>query len=58
MYTLTTKEKLFSPSDIGLYRDDGLGVIRGTPRNADKLKKSMEAVFKKLGFKIEVEHSI
>ena len=34
-------------SGIGLYRDDGLAVARGSGRQLDVMRKKLEAVFKK-----------
>ena len=41
--------------DIGLYRDDGLAACRTTPRNYEKIKKSICAIFKELDLKITIK---
>ena len=44
--------------DVGLYRDDGLGVIHNTPREAENIKKKLCKVFKDLGLQITVETNL
>lgn len=41
--------------NFGLYRDDGLGAIRSSPRQAENLKKKLCAIFRRLDLKITVE---
>jgi len=41
--------------NIGLYRDDGLIIIRDTPREVEKLKKCLCTIFKTLGLQITIE---
>ena len=41
--------------NFGLYRDDGLGVIKGTPRQVENLKKSMCQTFKDLNLRITID---
>ena len=38
-----------------LYRDDGLGITRSTPRQTEKLRQSIIDVFKKHGLKITIK---
>ena len=38
--------------DNGLYRDDALGVVETTPRNAEKIRQSIISIMGELGFKI------
>jgi hypothetical protein len=40
---------------FGLYRDDGLGAIRATPRQVENIKKSLCALFKEHSLRITVE---
>ena len=46
--------------NLGLYRDDGLGVCTMTPRQVDKIKKEMCKIFGNYGLKItiDVNHKI
>ena len=44
-----------SSTNFGLYRDDGLGIITGTPRQVEKIKKSVCKIFKDNGFTITIE---
>ena len=41
--------------DVGLYRDDGLGISRQTPRRTDQIKKKICKVFTNNGLKITIE---
>ena len=40
---------------FGLYRDDGLGVIKATPRKVDSIKKDLCTIFNNYGLKITIE---
>ena len=55
LYHLTSTKKLFSPSSLGLYRDDGLAIIRGPGAAQVQLQKEVIAAFKELGFSITTE---
>ena len=50
---LTNSEGPFEKSTVRLYRDDGLGVARGTDRTRNKIREQIEKIFHELGFKIE-----
>jgi hypothetical protein len=41
--------------NFGLYRDDGLGVIRATPRKIEIIKKYICSIFNNHGLKITIE---
>ena len=41
--------------DFGLYRDDGLGVSKATPRQTDLIKKKLCTIFSKNGLRITIE---
>lgn len=41
--------------NIGLYRDDGLGIINNTPRETENLKKKLCRIFKDCGLNITIE---
>jgi hypothetical protein len=40
---------------FGLYKDDGLGIIKATPRQVEIIKKDQCALFNKHGLKITIE---
>ena len=40
---------------FGLYRDDGLGIIKATPRQKELIKKELCALFNNHGLKITIE---
>ena len=40
---------------FGLYRDDGLGIIKATPREVENIKKSLCFIFQTYGLKITIE---
>ena len=42
-------------NSFGLYRDDGLGVIKETSRRIEQIKKDLCALFKKHGLRITIE---
>ena len=41
--------------NVGIYRDDGLGVCDLTPRGVEKMKKKMSAIFRKHKLEITIE---
>ena len=41
--------------DFGLYRDDGLGITKASPRQTEKIKKDLCNIFGKHGLKITIE---
>ena len=55
-FGLSELSKAIPDGNIGLYRDDGLGVIWDTPRNsADRIRKEIIKVFKNLGLNITIQ---
>ena len=44
--------------NMGLYRDDGLGVAQGSGRQMDKLTASLQGIFARHGLSIKDEHSM
>ena len=47
---------MFEKNLVGLYRDDGLAVLRNcTARTADRIRKSVESIFKSYDLKITAE---
>ena len=55
LHHLTATKKLFDPSSLGLYRDDGLAVVKGPGSKIDRLRKDVICAFQELGFKITTE---
>ena len=41
--------------DFGLYRDDGLGITKASPRQTEKVQKNLCDIFRKHGLKITIE---
>jgi len=61
LYVLNTLVNRFGNKNIGLYRDDGLALIKGTSgRLADRMRKDLCAQFLEFGLKItaEVNHQV
>ena len=55
VFALSELSKEIPDGNIGLYRDDGLGVLWDTPGNrADRIRKEIIKVFKNLGLNIVV----
>ena len=56
LYILSNLGPTLGAGSYGLYRDDGLAVLAGrSPSEWERLKKSLQATFKNVGFKITVE---
>ena len=56
LFVLNKLSNIFEKNLVGLYRDDGLAVLRNcTARTADRIKKSVENIFKSYGLKITAE---
>jgi len=54
-YILSKLAPFFAPGDVGLYRDDGLAVLRNASgHSADKTRKDVTKVFDSLGLKITI----
>ncbi|XP_015771288.1 PREDICTED: uncharacterized protein LOC107349626 [Acropora digitifera] len=49
------KERFGSICDFGLYRDDGLGISRASPRQTELIKKDLCGIFSSYGLKITIE---
>jgi len=41
--------------DFGLYRDDGLGISKASPRQTERIKKDLCGIFSNYGLKITIE---
>ena len=49
------KERFANACNFGLYRDDGQGVTKASPRQAELIKKELWSIFAKYGLKITIE---
>ena len=59
LYLLNKLSAKFGIDNIGLYRDDGLGILRTmSGRITDKLRKEIIQIFKECGFQIEIATSL
>ena len=55
LHILSQLSNIVNKPDIGLYRDDGLMVLRNlNGRDIDKTRKSIIKTFKEIGFQIEI----
>ena len=53
---ITEKGKgVFSKAMVGLYRDDGLSIVRGDPGEVERMTKKLKKIFEKEGLKITCE---
>ena len=55
LYLLDKLKKIFNPSDYGLYRDDGLVLVKKTACEMERTSKSIRSIFATSGFKIIIE---
>ena len=58
LYTLSRCEVEEIGLNIGLYRDDGLGVCNKRPQQIDNLKKKLCHIYRQMGLKITVDANI
>ena len=59
LFMLDKLSNIFEKNFVGLYRDDGLAVLRNcTARTADRIRKSVESIFKSYGLKITAESGL
>ena len=54
-YILDSLKDIIPCTHVGIYRDDGLGVINGSPQHAEKVKKKLCEKFKEFGLQITVQ---
>ena len=55
-YLLNKLSQHIEENAIGLYRDDGLGIVQNMPgRTADKLRKTIVKVFKSAGLRVTID---
>ena len=56
LHKLTEKGSgTFSKAAVGLYRDDGLSIVRGDPAEVERVSKKLKKIFEKEGLKITLE---
>ena len=59
LYLLSKLTSVLGDKGVGLYRDDGLAVVRGkSGRRLDKLRKDITAIFKSEGLSITCEANL
>ena len=59
IYILSSLTTIIHKTDIGLYRDDGLLVLRYmNGQQIDRTRKNIIKIFKNIGFKIEIETNL
>ena len=58
LYLLDKMKKIVYPGTYGLYRDDGLMVVRKSSCEMERLCKSLRCVFLESGFKITIEKEL
>ena len=55
LYLLSELHRFIPNINIGLYRDDGLAICRGRPRNIEKIKKQICDIFQSHSLRITIE---
>ena len=59
IYILSQRSNLLPREDIGLYRDDGLILLRNTNGQlTDRIRKNVIKLFKEISFKTEIETNL
>ena len=59
LFILNHLEKSFGKKNIGLYRDNGLAIIKNkSARLADKTRKELHKAFEQFGLKITAESNL
>ena len=59
LYIQSKLEKILPKSNFGLYRDDGLALLRNlNGQETDKVRKNIIRVFKDIGFSLEIETNL
>lgn len=58
LYLLSELKEEIKCGNFGLYRDDGLAVIKATPKDTEKIKKQLCKIFNKHGLRITVEANL
>ena len=55
LYILDMLAKVIPVSDLGIYRDDGLAVVKGSGREVDKIRQKIVKVFQECKLKVKIE---
>ena len=55
LYSLSICENQNLGINLGLYRDDGLGVCHKRPQQIENIKKKLCQIFREMGLKISVD---
>ena len=59
LYILNTLSRFIDKKDIGLYRDDGLMIVReSNGPKTNRIHKKIARAFKSLGFKVEIKSNL
>lgn len=58
LYILSKIIPIFGKGRVGLYRDDGLGVVNGSGPELERMKKRVQEQFNKLNFKVTLETNL
>ena len=59
LYIQSKLKKILPKSNFGLYRDDGLALLRNLNRQeTDKVRKNITRVFKDIGFSLDTETNL
>ena len=55
LFILSELEKLKLNASLGMFKDDGLGLSRSSPRQTEAMKKKICETFRKYGLEITIE---
>ena len=59
LYIQSKLEQILPKSNFGLYRDDGLALLRNfNGQETDKVRKNIIGVFRDIGFSLEIETNL
>ena len=59
LYIQSKLEKILPKSNVGLYRDNGMALLRNlNGQHAGKVKKNIIGVFKDIAFSLEIETNL
>ena len=58
LYILEKTKKIIKPTNIGLYRDDGLAVVQGSGPEIERMRKKIFVLFKEIKLKVTIEDNI
>ena len=59
LYIQSKLKKILPKSNFGLYRDDGLALLRNfNGQETDKVRKNITRVFKDIGFSLDTETNL